>query len=67
VPTRQLPSFLVRLAALFDPALRELAPGLGHKHAFSSEKAKRVLGWAARPTVTTIIDCARSLIEKGAA
>ena len=66
VPTRRLPDFMVRLAALFDPALRELTPGLGRKHVFSSDKAQRVLGWAPRLGKTTFIECAESLIQKGA-
>lgn len=51
----------------FDPALRELTPGLGRKHVFSSAKAQRVLGWAPRRAKATIIECAESLIAKGAA
>ncbi len=66
VPTRQLPNFLLRLGALFDPGLRDVAPMLGHKHAYSSAKAQRVFGWTPRPAAQTIVDCANSLIAKGA-
>jgi dihydroflavonol-4-reductase len=65
VPTRALPDFVLRLLSLFDQTLRVVTPGLGRKHAFSSEKAKRVLGWAPRPAKTTILECAESLIAKG--
>lgn len=66
VPKGELPNFMVRFAALFDPALRELTPTLGKKHIYKNDKAKRVLGWAPRPAKTAMIDCAKSLIEKGA-
>jgi nucleoside-diphosphate-sugar epimerase len=66
VPTRQLPNFLLRLGALFDPGLRDVTPMLGHRHAYSSVKAQRVFGWMPRPAVETIVDCANSLIAKGA-
>lgn len=66
VPTKTMPDFIVRIAALFDPALRELTPGLGRKHEFKADKAKRVLGFAPRPAAGVMLDCARSLIEKGA-
>jgi len=65
VPTRGLPDFVLRLIALFDPALRTVVSGLGRKHAFSGAKAQRVLGWSPRPSKTTIVECAQSLIAKG--
>ncbi|TXS54714.1 NAD-dependent epimerase/dehydratase family protein [Streptomyces sp. me109] len=67
VPTRQIPDFAVRLAARFrDPSLREITPALGRRNRHSTEKARRVLGWQARPARETVLDCARSLIEHGA-
>ena len=65
VPTRPLPDFVLRLLAVFDRALRVVTPSLGRRHAFSSDKAKRVLGWAPRPAATSIVECAESLIAKG--
>jgi hypothetical protein len=62
VPTRALPDFVLRVAAVFDAALKNIAPLLGRKFAFSSAKAQRVLGWALRPGATTVVDCAESLI-----
>jgi len=64
VPTRVLPDFMVRLAAVFDKALREVTPGLGRKHLYKTDK--RVLGFAPRAPETVMLDCARSLIAKGA-
>lgn len=67
VPTRMLPSFALRLMAVFDRALRRVTPNLGRKRGFSSAKAQRLLGWAPRPAAASVIDCAESLIAKGAA
>jgi len=66
VPTRGLPDFVLRLFSLFDRPLRAVTSGLGRKHAYTSDKARRVLGWAPRPATATIVDCAQSLIAKGA-
>jgi dihydroflavonol-4-reductase len=65
VPTRTVPNLLVRVMALFDPGIRSIVGQLGRRTDISSEKAKTVLGWSPRTTQETIIDCARSLIDKG--
>jgi nucleoside-diphosphate-sugar epimerase len=65
VPTRPLPDVVLRLASVFDPALRSVTPSLGIKHSFTSAKARRVLDWLPRPVETTLIDCAQSLVAKG--
>ena len=67
VPTRKVPDFVIRLAGLFDKDLGSVAPGLGHKHDYTSEKAQRMLGWKPRPLEETVMDCARSLIATGVA
>jgi nucleoside-diphosphate-sugar epimerase len=67
IPTARAPDILIRLAALFDRDLKSVTPGLGRKRPFTAAKAERVLGWKARPMEETIMDCARSLIEKGLA
>ena len=46
VPTRTLPNWLVRLVGLFDPAVATIVPELGKVKNATSEKARRVLGWA---------------------
>lgn len=61
VPTRELPNFVVRLLLPFLPKLKGLAPLLGHRFPLTSEKARRTLGFAPRPGVTTVVDCAESL------
>ncbi len=65
IPTRQLPDFAIRIAARFDPSLREITVSLGRRHRHSIDKAKRVLDWQPRPATETILDCGRSLIEQG--
>jgi nucleoside-diphosphate-sugar epimerase len=63
-PTKQAPDFVLKLAAIFDPAVRNLTPLLGRKNLYTSAKAQRVLGWAPRPGATTVVDCANSLIDR---
>lgn len=69
VSVRVLPNVAVKLLARTNPAMREIAVGLGRKHCYSSDKARRVLGWTARPAAETVIDCAESLLagQAGAA
>jgi dihydroflavonol-4-reductase len=64
VPTRRLPDFLFRFMSLVDPALRTMQPRLGREHRHTSAKAQRLLGWHPRPAVSTLVDCARSLIAQ---
>jgi nucleoside-diphosphate-sugar epimerase len=63
VPTRELPNWLVRLAALRDPAIRLITPELGKKKSASNEKAKRVLDWTPRSNEQAIVATAQSLIQ----
>ncbi|OWJ67074.1 NAD-dependent epimerase/dehydratase family protein [Inquilinus limosus] len=62
VPTRTLPAFLLRLLLPFLPQFRPLAPMLGRKFRLTSDKARRVLGFAPRPGPITVVDCAESLM-----
>ena len=48
LPMWQLPNFLVRLAAIRDPAAKLILPELGKWKNATNEKAKRLLGWAPR-------------------
>ncbi|GAM98021.1 NADPH-dependent methylglyoxal reductase [alpha proteobacterium U9-1i] len=62
VPTRELPNWLVRIAAMRDPAVAQMLPELGKlKHA-SNDKAKRVLGWNPRSAEDSAIATAESMI-----
>lgn len=65
VPTRQLPDWLVRLAALIDASVKQVLPELGkHKNA-TSAKAQRVLGWKPRSVEDAVVATAQSLLELG--
>ena len=66
VPTRGLPDFVLRLLSLFDRDLKVVTPTLGLRRSFTSAKAQAALGWTPRPAVTSVLECAESLIAKGA-
>jgi nucleoside-diphosphate-sugar epimerase len=66
VPTRRLPSFVLRLVALFQPELKDVTYSLDQKHDATSAKAQTVLGWKPRPAETAVVDCTESLIARGA-
>jgi dihydroflavonol-4-reductase len=65
VPTRVLPDWLVRLAAIFNPKTKPVVQTIGWTYSLSTEQAKSMLGWQARPYEETIVDMAESLIEHG--
>ena len=65
VPTRVLPNALVRLVARFNAELRPFVPELGKIKNASNEKARRVLGWAPRPSEDVIVATAESLMRFG--
>jgi len=55
----------VRIAALRDPAVRQIIPELGKIKNATNEKAKRVLGWAPRSREEAIVATAESLVRLG--
>jgi len=65
VPTRQLPNWMVRLAALRDPAVKLILPELGKKKNATNEKARRLLGWEPRSNEEAIAATAESLVRLG--
>lgn len=65
VPTRRLPDWLVRFAAKFNPLIRQVVGELGNVRDASAAHAFERLGWKTRPAEESIIDCAKSLIERG--
>jgi nucleoside-diphosphate-sugar epimerase len=65
VPTRQLPNWLVRVVALFDPTVRPMLPLLDNTRHATSAKAERVLGWRPRPREDAIVATAESLMKFG--
>ncbi|WP_257455146.1 SDR family oxidoreductase [Archangium lipolyticum] len=65
VPTLQLPNWLVHLAALRDPAVRQILPELGKTKNATNEKARRMLGWAPRSNEESLVATAESLVRLG--
>ena len=65
VPTRQLPNWLVRSAARFDPGMRQLLPLLGKVRNATSAKAERLLGWKPRSREDALVATAESLLKLG--
>lgn len=65
VPRRRLPNFVVRLLALFDPTIRQVSGELGRTRAVDPSHTTRVLGWQTRNEAESILDTARSLIDRG--
>ncbi len=65
VPTRQLPNWLIRVAALRDPAVKQILPELGKLKNGTNEKSKRVLGWTPRSSEEAIVATAESLLQLG--
>ena len=65
VPTRELPNWMVRLAALRDAAVKQIIPELGKWKNATSEKAQRVLGWKPRSREDSVVATAESLMRLG--
>ncbi len=65
VPTRELPDWLLRLAALANSSVRQILPELGKSKNASSAKARSLLGWAPRPREEALVATAESLMRLG--
>lgn len=65
VPTRRVPDFVVRIMALFDSGVRQVIGELGRVRAADAGHALERLGWQTRPVEESIVDTARSLIDRG--
>ena len=65
VPSRQLPNWVVRLAALRDPAIKLILPELGKRKNATNEKARRLLGWTPRSNEESVVASAESLVRLG--
>ncbi|MDO6432629.1 aldehyde reductase [Flavitalea sp. BT771] len=65
VPSRVLPDWLVKFAALLDPTLKSVVPGLGKHPAASNQKAKDILKWAPGSNEEAVLATAESLFAFG--
>ncbi|MEI9978456.1 MAG: hypothetical protein WDN23_05545 [Edaphobacter sp.] len=65
VPSGELPNWLIRIAALRDPAMKNIAPFPGVLMNATSQKATRLLGWKPRSSEEAIVATAESLLKLG--
>ena len=65
VTTRNMPDWLVRVVARFNPLAKAVVGELGSVRHQDASHAKAVLGWATRPVEQSIADTARCLIDLG--
>jgi dihydroflavonol-4-reductase len=65
VPTMALPGFVMRLAALFDPVIRDRLWELNKERPVSNAHAKAVLGWAPRRNEDAVMATGESLLAEG--
>jgi hypothetical protein len=64
VPNRQLPDWMVHLAALRDPAIADSTRTRQTENA-PSEKARRMMGWAPRSNEEALVATVESLVRLG--
>ena len=65
VPTRELPNWAVRLAALYDPGARLAVPELGKFVPVDTTRTRRALGIEFIPAEEAVAAMGRSLIDLG--
>ncbi|WP_104091486.1 hypothetical protein [Arthrobacter sp. GMC3] len=65
VPSQSIPNLELRIVGMFDKTVREVVPDLGITRKMSIDKVWTVLGWQPQPPEESIVDTARSLIDKG--
>ena len=66
VPTRNLPTWLMRILANFDKEVKSVAFELDRYREASTDKAERLLGWEMRSNEEAIVATAESLMKYGA-
>ncbi|MBI1340218.1 NAD-dependent epimerase/dehydratase family protein [bacterium] len=65
IPKGRLPDWGLKLAANFNPTLKQIIPELGRKRAVSHEKAKASLGFEPIAGREAVLAAAKSLIDLG--
>ncbi len=65
VPTRKLPSFMVRLVAMFDPAVKTVVSDLGRVRRVSSDRIRDVLDWKPHSLQEMVVSMGESMIQQG--
>jgi len=67
VPKKEMPSWLIRVIALFNPRVRLVVPHLGMVKEASPDKAIRLLGWQPRNNKEAVLATGQSLVDLGLA
>lgn len=65
VPSAQVPDFIMRIIALFDPAARSVVSGLGHESKFDNSQTRKALNVSFRPITESAPAMAKSLVDLG--
>lgn len=65
VPTKQLPNFIIKIIALFDPAARSIVPELGRQSVMDNSRTRKALGMEFMPVSESAPAMAQSLVEFG--
>lgn len=65
VPTEAVPDDAVRAGAAGNPALRAVVNDLGYARRFSTDKARRALGWDPRPSQDAVTAAGRGMVDRG--
>ncbi|KQO60053.1 NAD-dependent epimerase/dehydratase family protein [Curtobacterium sp. Leaf261] len=65
VSTRRVPSVLIRIRALWDPAAKGVAADLGYVKRVSNERLRTVLGVEPRPAEEAIVAAGESMVAAG--
>jgi dihydroflavonol-4-reductase len=65
IPTRRLPAWMLRLAALWDKTARLGIQELGKRQDLSNARARTVLGWQPRGLEAMVVDMGESMIAHG--
>ncbi len=62
VPKRQAPAWLIRMIALFDPAVKSIVSDLNQVRQVDHSTSTHVLGWRPRPVQEAVIASAESML-----
>lgn len=65
VPTKEMPNWKIKLAAIFNPSLRMVATLLGKYAEVNGEKAQNLLNWNPRTNEEAIVSTAESMFKLG--
>ena len=62
-PRFELPNFIVRIVAKFDPAVRSIIPDLGRERRFDTTRTRKALAFEFIKAEEAVIETGRKLIE----